>query len=153
MFSVLVTVLTSLSPAFLALSFSSRSSKLLRQILLSAAKRQSQFRIMPPSVDAFELLDGNKIPWLAYGNGTGDADKFFEQIGPEAIKHFRHIDTAQASASSDDFRFGLRRLNSRCSNDAGLSRGASRNSHRQSFVTREDPASRHVSYHKTSVAM
>jgi len=47
-------------------------------------------------VKAFKLLDGTSIPWLAYGNGSGAADKTFPQIGGISLDAgFTHLDTAQ----------------------------------------------------------
>ncbi|KAG6906537.1 hypothetical protein DXG01_013415 [Tephrocybe rancida] len=47
----------------------------------------------PPS---FELLDGTTIPWLAWGNGSGDAHKAAFVCGKQALEAgIRHIDTAQ----------------------------------------------------------
>ncbi|GAA6006532.1 uncharacterized protein JCM10292_003804 [Rhodotorula paludigena] len=48
------------------------------------------------SIPAFKLSDGNAIPALAWGNGTGDAKKTAFESGQYAVKAgIRHIDTAQ----------------------------------------------------------
>jgi diketogulonate reductase-like aldo/keto reductase len=48
------------------------------------------------SVETFTLLDGTKIPWLAWGNGTGDALKTAVESGLVALESgIRHLDTAQ----------------------------------------------------------
>ncbi|KAG7445655.1 Aldo/keto reductase [Guyanagaster necrorhizus] len=42
------------------------------------------------------LLDGAQIPWLGWGNGSGDARKTALESGSEALRvGIRHIDTAQ----------------------------------------------------------
>lgn len=48
------------------------------------------------SAPSFKLLDGTTIPWLAWGNGTGDAGKNAVECGHLALEAgIRHIDTAQ----------------------------------------------------------
>jgi diketogulonate reductase-like aldo/keto reductase len=48
------------------------------------------------SATAFPLLDGTTIPWLAWGNGTGNAKKTAIESGALALQAgIRHIDTAQ----------------------------------------------------------
>jgi len=45
---------------------------------------------------SFKLLDGTTIPWLAWGNGSGQANKVPFEGGLQALKTgIRHIDTAQ----------------------------------------------------------
>ncbi|KAG6839826.1 hypothetical protein C0991_011272 [Blastosporella zonata] len=45
---------------------------------------------------AFDLLDNTTIPWLAWGNGSGDANKAAFELGQQAVAAgIRHIDTAQ----------------------------------------------------------
>lgn len=45
------------------------------------------------------LLDGTAIPWLAWGNGSGAANKTPLESGKVALKAgFTHIDTAQVKA-------------------------------------------------------
>ncbi|PPQ78620.1 hypothetical protein CVT25_010584 [Psilocybe cyanescens] len=47
-------------------------------------------------VQSFKLLDGTTIPWIAWGNGTGQAQKDAVECGHLAIESgIRHIDTAQ----------------------------------------------------------
>ncbi|KAJ3504225.1 hypothetical protein NLJ89_g8049 [Agrocybe chaxingu] len=47
-------------------------------------------------VASFDLLDGTKIPWIAWGNGTGQAQKQALQCGELALASgIPHIDTAQ----------------------------------------------------------
>lgn len=44
----------------------------------------------------FDLASGVKIPWLGWGNGTGNAGKMPVEGGVTALKAgIRHIDTAQ----------------------------------------------------------
>ncbi|KAF4620350.1 hypothetical protein D9613_001201 [Agrocybe pediades] len=48
------------------------------------------------SVKTFDLLDGTTIPWIGWGNGTGDARKTAIESGHLALESgIRHIDTAQ----------------------------------------------------------
>lgn len=48
------------------------------------------------SIKTFELLDGTTIPWIAWGNGTGQASKTAVDSGHLALENgIRHIDTAQ----------------------------------------------------------
>ncbi|KAG6828517.1 hypothetical protein H0H92_007735 [Tricholoma furcatifolium] len=48
------------------------------------------------AIPSFVLLDGTKIPWLGWGNGSGDANKVPVQSGEQALAAgIRHIDTAQ----------------------------------------------------------
>jgi diketogulonate reductase-like aldo/keto reductase len=48
------------------------------------------------SIPSFELRDGTSIPWLGWGNGTGDAGKTPVESGSAALEAgIRHIDTAQ----------------------------------------------------------
>ncbi|CEQ41299.1 SPOSA6832_03014 [Sporobolomyces salmonicolor] len=48
------------------------------------------------AVPTFTLLDGTKIPVIAWGNGTGDAKKTAVESGRVALEAgLRHIDTAQ----------------------------------------------------------
>jgi diketogulonate reductase-like aldo/keto reductase len=48
------------------------------------------------SIPTFKLLDGSKIPWLAWGNGTGDAKQNPVEMGKLALDAgINHIDTAQ----------------------------------------------------------
>ncbi|KAF9074180.1 NADP-dependent oxidoreductase domain-containing protein [Rhodocollybia butyracea] len=52
---------------------------------------------MSPTVQTIELKSGVKVPWLAWGNGSGDARKVPIEAGLAALKAgIRHIDTAQA---------------------------------------------------------
>ncbi|KAH6890924.1 conjugated polyketone reductase C1 [Coprinopsis sp. MPI-PUGE-AT-0042] len=45
---------------------------------------------------SFKLLDGTTVPWLAWGNGTGQAKKDAVNSGKLAlVSGIRHIDTAQ----------------------------------------------------------
>ncbi|GLB38085.1 putative aldo/keto reductase family protein [Lyophyllum shimeji] len=45
---------------------------------------------------SFKLLDGTSIPWLACGNGSGQANKVPVEGGMQALANgIRHIDTAQ----------------------------------------------------------
>ncbi|EAU87515.1 conjugated polyketone reductase C1 [Coprinopsis cinerea okayama7 len=45
---------------------------------------------------AFKLSDGTYLPWVAWGNGTGDAKKTAIESGKIALEAgIRHIDTAQ----------------------------------------------------------
>jgi diketogulonate reductase-like aldo/keto reductase len=45
---------------------------------------------------SFQLLDGTSIPWVAWGNGTGQAKKDAIESGKLALESgLRHIDTAQ----------------------------------------------------------
>lgn len=49
-----------------------------------------------PSAPSFPLLDGTTIPWLAWGNGSGNARKTAVASGTLALQSgIRHIDTAQ----------------------------------------------------------
>ncbi|KAG5641349.1 hypothetical protein DXG03_005455 [Asterophora parasitica] len=49
-----------------------------------------------PSIPSFKLLDGTSIPWLAWGNGSGQAKKAAVEAGQQALAAgIRHIDTAQ----------------------------------------------------------
>ncbi|KAF8878946.1 conjugated polyketone reductase C1 [Infundibulicybe gibba] len=51
---------------------------------------------MALSTPSFTLLDGTTIPWLAWGNGTGKANKNPVESGRQALDAgVRHIDTAQ----------------------------------------------------------
>ncbi|GAA5906990.1 hypothetical protein JCM6882_000021 [Rhodosporidiobolus microsporus] len=51
---------------------------------------------MTTAVPTFTLLDGTKIPTIAWGNGTGDAKKTAIESGAVALRAgIRHIDTAQ----------------------------------------------------------
>jgi diketogulonate reductase-like aldo/keto reductase len=51
---------------------------------------------MSPTVQTFDLGSGVKIPWLAWGNGTGSASQIPVEAGLAALKAgIRHIDTAQ----------------------------------------------------------
>ncbi|KAE9394571.1 Aldo/keto reductase [Gymnopus androsaceus JB14] len=51
---------------------------------------------MSPTVHTFDLASGVKIPWLAWGNGSGEARKVPVEAGLVALKTgIRHIDTAQ----------------------------------------------------------
>jgi len=48
------------------------------------------------SVTSFTLLDGTLIPWIAWGNGTGQAKKNAVECGLLALESgIRHLDTAQ----------------------------------------------------------
>jgi diketogulonate reductase-like aldo/keto reductase len=48
------------------------------------------------SIPSFKLLDGTSIPWLGWGNGTGDAENTPIESGNAALAAgIRHIDTAQ----------------------------------------------------------
>ena len=48
------------------------------------------------SIPSIHLLDGTRIPWLAWGNGTGQAKTDALKAGKIAIDvGIRHIDTAQ----------------------------------------------------------
>jgi diketogulonate reductase-like aldo/keto reductase len=48
------------------------------------------------SVASFTLLDGTSIPWIAWGNGTGQAKKNAVECGHLALESgIRHLDTAQ----------------------------------------------------------
>ncbi|KAK0202094.1 NADP-dependent oxidoreductase domain-containing protein [Desarmillaria ectypa] len=50
----------------------------------------------PRSHGTIPLLDGAHIPWLGWGNGSGDAKKTALESGSEALRvGIRHIDTAQ----------------------------------------------------------
>ncbi|KAF9477115.1 conjugated polyketone reductase C1 [Pholiota conissans] len=45
---------------------------------------------------SFPLLDGTRIPWLGWGNGTGDASKTAIESGKLALENgIHHLDTAQ----------------------------------------------------------
>ena len=65
-------------------------------------KINSTIRKLAPLLKArmkpFELNDGSGIiPWLAFGSGSGEAQKIFKYLGPTVLDcGFRHIDTAQA---------------------------------------------------------
>lgn len=51
---------------------------------------------MSPTVHTFDLASGVKIPWLGWGNGSGDASKVPVEGGVTALKAgISHIDTAQ----------------------------------------------------------
>ncbi|KAJ3730801.1 conjugated polyketone reductase C1 [Lentinula raphanica] len=51
---------------------------------------------MSRTVQTFNLASGVKIPWLAWGNGSGEARKVPVEAGLIALKAgIRHIDTAQ----------------------------------------------------------
>ncbi|GAA5936368.1 hypothetical protein JCM10213_000298 [Rhodosporidiobolus nylandii] len=72
---------------------------------------------MASTVPTFTLLDGQKIPVIGWGNGTGDAKKTAVESGRHAVKSgLRHIDTAQGyhneketgqSLSDAEAEFGL----------------------------------------------
>ena len=48
------------------------------------------------SVASFKLLDGTKIPWIGWGNGTGQAQKDAVECGRLALESgIHHIDTTQ----------------------------------------------------------
>ena len=48
------------------------------------------------SVTSFTLLDGTLIPWIGWGNGTGQAKKDAVEYGHLALESgIRHLDTAQ----------------------------------------------------------
>lgn len=48
------------------------------------------------SVASFKLLDGTTIPWIGWGNGTGQAQKNAFECGRLALESgIRHLDTAQ----------------------------------------------------------
>ena len=48
------------------------------------------------SVASFKLLDGTNIPWIGWGNGTGQAQKNAVECGILALESgIHHIDTAQ----------------------------------------------------------
>jgi diketogulonate reductase-like aldo/keto reductase len=48
------------------------------------------------TVRSFTLLDGTSIPWIGWGNGTGQAQKNAVECGNLALESgIRHIDTAQ----------------------------------------------------------
>ncbi|KAF5322036.1 hypothetical protein D9619_002220 [Psilocybe cf. subviscida] len=48
------------------------------------------------SIETFTLLDGTKIPWIGWGNGTGDALNKAVECGHVALESgIRHLDTAQ----------------------------------------------------------
>jgi hypothetical protein len=49
-------------------------------------------------ISTFTLSDGKRMPWLAWGNGTGDAKKTVPKTLPIVLDAFgqgAHIDTAQ----------------------------------------------------------
>ncbi|KAF8161649.1 conjugated polyketone reductase C1 [Crassisporium funariophilum] len=49
-----------------------------------------------PEIQSFKLLDGTTIPWIAWGNGTGNASKDAVRLGELALASgIRHLDTAQ----------------------------------------------------------
>lgn len=52
---------------------------------------------------SFRLLDGTSIPWLAWGNGTGQAKKDAIESGKLALEAgIRHIDTAQLYENEEE---------------------------------------------------
>lgn len=62
---------------------------------------------LPPrqtaSISTFTLADGKRMPWLAWGNGTGDAKKTVPKTLPIVLDAFgegAHIDTAQVRLQS-----------------------------------------------------
>lgn len=59
---------------------------------------------MSPAVHTFDLASGVKIPWLGWGNGSGDASKVPVEGGVIALKaNIRHIDTAQIYLNEGSF--------------------------------------------------
>lgn len=47
-------------------------------------------------VSTIPLLDGTAIPWLGWGNGTGNAQKNPVECGKAVLENgIKHIDTAQ----------------------------------------------------------
>lgn len=51
-----------------------------------------------PFPQSFTLLDGTKIPTIAWGNGSGDAAETAIVSGEIALRAgLRHIDTAQVT--------------------------------------------------------
>ncbi|KAM6492897.1 NADP-dependent oxidoreductase domain containing protein [Amanita muscaria] len=58
--------------------------------------RSSYSTTVAQSVRSFTLLDGTTIPWIGWGNGTGQAQKNAVECGHLALESgIRHIDTAQ----------------------------------------------------------
>ena len=52
---------------------------------------------MVAKIDTIQLSDGSAIPWLAWGNGTGNAKKEALVAGKQALEAgINHIDTAQS---------------------------------------------------------
>jgi len=57
---------------------------------------------MASQIDRIQLNDGTSIPWLAWGNGTGNAKKEAVKAGTETLKSgIDHIDTAQIYTTED----------------------------------------------------
>ncbi|KAI5899498.1 Aldo/keto reductase [Schizophyllum commune H4-8] len=57
---------------------------------------------MSPTTATFKLSSGTEIPWLAWGNGSGDARKTAVESGRIALEAgIRHIDTAQGYKNED----------------------------------------------------
>lgn len=53
-------------------------------------------RVTMSAVTSFKLLDGTSIPWLGWGNGTGEANVHPVKYGALALDSgVLHIDTAQ----------------------------------------------------------
>jgi diketogulonate reductase-like aldo/keto reductase len=57
---------------------------------------------------SFKLLDGTTIPWLAWGNGTGQAKADAVNSGKLALESgIRHIDTAQIYGNESNTRIAI----------------------------------------------
>ncbi|KIY73004.1 Aldo/keto reductase [Cylindrobasidium torrendii FP15055 ss-10] len=55
------------------------------------------------NIQTFKLNSGSQIPWLAWGNGSGDARKTALESGKIALEAgIRHIDTAQAYRNEEN---------------------------------------------------
>ncbi|CAD6584590.1 MAG: hypothetical protein CYPHOPRED_002758, partial [Cyphobasidiales sp. Tagirdzhanova-0007] len=69
----------------------------LEEVEQQHARNEERTSTMVAKIDTIQLSDGSAIPWLAWGNGTGNAKKEALVAGKQALEAgINHIDTAQS---------------------------------------------------------